>query len=172
MKRIIVLIAALSLLAVPVQAQGLLNKLKEKAGQAVGSKIGNALGIELPSEAYSEFPCDYPPMYNEEVVSELDLSKVPGDGRAWFPEFSVFGASHFDEIAAGKYIFASNEKGEVYQFSGGSWTRLSDERIKELGEMKTGAAAAKGQTWTSADGLRTVTFNSGGGGVAGSGALP
>lgn len=117
---------------------------------------------DILAEAYSEFPCEYPPMYNREVVREVDLSKVPGGGLAWFPEFSVFGSSHFDEIAAGKYIFASNDKGEVYQFSSGSWTRLSDSRIKELSEMKQGAAAASG-SWTSSDGLRTVTFNGEGG---------
>ncbi|MBQ9462808.1 MAG: hypothetical protein IJU68_04035 [Bacteroidales bacterium] len=120
---------------------------------------------DILAEAYSEFPCEYPPMYNEEIVRELDLSTVPGCGHAWFPEFSVFGSSHFDEIAAGKYIFASNECGEVYQFSGGSWTRLSDKRIKELGEMKQGAAASGG-SWTSQDGLRTVTFNGEGGYIA------
>jgi hypothetical protein len=117
---------------------------------------------DILSEAYSEFPSDYPPMYQEEVVRELSLSKVPGGGRAWFPEFSVFGSSHFDDIAAGKYIFASNEAGEVYQFSGGSWTRLSDKRIKELSEMKKDVTP-KGQTWTSGDGRRTVTFNAEGG---------
>ena len=120
---------------------------------------------DILAEAYSEFPSDYPPMYEEEVVRELLLSKVPGRAQAWFPEFSVFGSSHFDDIAAGKYIFASNEAGEVYQFSGGSWTRLSDKRIKELSEMKKGAAAAGG-SWTSRDGQRTVTFNGEGGYIA------
>ena len=116
-------------------------------------------------EAYSEFPCEYPPMYNEEVVRELPLSKVPGSyGSAWFPEFSVFGAAHFDEIAAGKYVFASSDEG-VFQFNGGVWTKLSDERLKELNEMKRGAAAA-GNSWTSRDGKRTVTFNGEGGYIA------
>ena len=116
-------------------------------------------------EAYSEFPCEYPPMYNEEVVRELPLSKVPGDyANAWFPEFSVFGAAHFDEIAAGKYLFASSSEG-VFQFNGGVWTKLSDERLKELNEMKQGAAAA-GNSWTSRDGKRTVTFNGEGGYIA------
>lgn len=116
-------------------------------------------------EAYSEFPCEYPPMYNEEVVRELPLSKVPGSyGHAWFPEFSVFGAAHFDEIAAGKYVFASSDEG-VFQFNGGVWTKLSDERLKELNEMKRGAAAA-GNSWTSRDGKRTVTFNGEGGYIA------
>ena len=117
---------------------------------------------DILEEAYSEFPSNYPPMYNQEVVRELNLSKVPGGGQAWFPEFSVFGAAHFEEIVAGKYIFASNENGEVYQFNAGSWTKLSDKRIKELSEMKRGAAA-EGASWTSRDGLRTVTFQGEGG---------
>lgn len=121
---------------------------------------------DILAEAYSEFPSNYPPMYNEEVIRELNLAKMPGgEGAAWFPEFSVFGSSHFDDIAAGKYIFASNSAGEVYQFSAGNWTKLSDKRIKELSEMKEGAAAAGG-SWTSRDGKRTVTFNGEGGYIA------
>ncbi len=120
---------------------------------------------DILAEAYNEFPCDYPPMYNEEVVRELQLSKVPGDdASAWFPEFSVFGAAHFDEIAAGKYVFASSSEG-VFQFNGGVWTKLSDERLKDLNEMKRGAAA-EGNSWTSSDGKRTVTFNGEGGYIA------
>ena len=118
---------------------------------------------DVLEEAYSEFPSDYPPMYNEEVVRELALSKVPGSSAcAWFPEFSVFGSSHFDEIAAGKYIFASNAEGEVYQFSGGSWTKLSDERVKELSEMKK-TVTPTGQNWKSQDGKREVVYNAEGG---------
>ena len=121
---------------------------------------------DVLEEAYSEFPCEYPPMYNEEIIREMPLSSVPGGtGHAWFPEFSVFGSSHFDEIAAGKYLFASNENGDVFQFSGGAWTKLSDKRIKELSEMKKGAAASGG-SWTSRDGKRKVTFNGEGGFIA------
>lgn len=120
-------------------------------------------GGDILEEAYSEFPSDYPPLYLEEVIRELPLSKVPGSqASAWFPEFSVFGAAHFDEIAAGKYLFASNAEGEVYQFNAGKWTLLSDKRIRELNEMKRGAAAT-GASWTSRDGLRTVTYNAEGG---------
>lgn len=121
---------------------------------------------DILAEAYSEFPSEYPPMYNEEVIRELNLGTVPGgEGMAWFPEFSVFGSSHFDDIAAGKYVFAANAAGEVYQFSGGSWTKLSDKRIKELSEMKKDVGAAGG-SWTSRDGQRTVTFNGEGGYIA------
>lgn len=121
---------------------------------------------DVLAEAYSEFPANYPPMYNEEVIRELPLSKVPGSNvQAWFPEFSVFGSAHFDDIKAGKFLFASNGDGEVYQFNSGSWTKLSDKRIKELSEMKQGAAAAGG-SWISQDGKRTVTFNGEGGYIA------
>lgn len=117
---------------------------------------------DILEEAYSEFPSNYPPMYKEEIVREVSLSAVPGGGNAWFPEFSVFGASHFDDIAAGKYIFASNTDGEVYQFSGGSWTKLSDQKVKELSAMKKTATPA-GQTFKSQDGRREVVFNAEGG---------
>lgn len=118
---------------------------------------------DLLEEAYSEFPSNYPPMYKEEIIREVSLSKVPGgSGTAWFPEFSVFGASHFDGIAAGKYIFASNENGEVFQFSSGVWTKLTPERIKELSEMKRDVTPAD-QTFTSRDGKRKVVFNANGG---------
>ena len=118
---------------------------------------------DILAEAYSDCPADYPPMYQEEVIREVSASSVPGSyAQAWFPEFSVFGASHFDDIAAGKYLFASNAEGEVYQFGGGSWTKLSDEKVKELGKMKYSYEIGN-QSWTSQDGLRKVVFNADGG---------
>ncbi|MBO4635468.1 MAG: hypothetical protein J5669_08880 [Bacteroidales bacterium] len=118
---------------------------------------------DILAEAYSECPAEYPPMYIEEVIREVPVSRVPGTyATGWFPEFSVFGASHFDEIAAGKYLFASNAEGEVYQFSGGSWTKLTNERVKELSAMKRDATPAD-QTFTSQDGKRKVVFNAYGG---------
>lgn len=114
---------------------------------------------DILAEAYSEFPSDYPPMYKEEIVREASLSAVPGEGvTSWFPEFSVFSAGQFTDIVAGKYIFASNSAGEVYQFSGGSWTRLSDQRLRELNNLKKTATPAS-KTWTSQDGKREVSFN-------------
>ena len=109
--------------------------------------------------AYSEFPSDYPPMYQEEVVREVSLGSVPGEAaHGWFPEFSVFSAAQFDDIVAGRYIFASNADGEVYQFNAGSWSKLSDDRLKELNNMKKTASPA-GQRWTSQDGKREVVYN-------------
>ena len=120
-------------------------------------------GGDILAEAYSQFPADYPPMYAEEVVREISLAGVPGGkGYGWWPEFSVFGAQHFDDIVAGKYIFASDEKGQIYQFGGGVWTPLSTARVKELNDMKKTLTPA-GQTWTSRDGARTVVFNAEGG---------
>lgn len=121
---------------------------------------------DILAEAYSEFPSNYPPMYKEEVIREVSVSGVPGTYAAgWFPEFSVFGASHFDDIAAGKYLFASNAEGEVYQFNGGVWTKLSDKRIKELSKMKYDYEIGN-QSWKSQDGKREVIFNADGGYIA------
>ena len=117
---------------------------------------------DILAEAYSDCPADYPPMYNEEIIREVPLDAVPGgEAYGWFPEFSVFGASHFDEIAAGKYLFASTDEG-VFQYNGGGWTKLSNERIKQLSEMKRDATPAD-QNFTSQDGLRKVVFNAAGG---------
>lgn len=117
---------------------------------------------DILAEAYSDCPADYPPMYNEEIIREVPLDAVPGgEAYGWFPEFSVFGASHFDEIAAGKYLFASTAEG-VFQYNGGRWTKLSNERIKQLSEMKRDATPAD-QSFTSQDGLRKVVFNAAGG---------
>lgn len=117
---------------------------------------------DILAEAYSDCPADYPPMYNEEIIREVPLDAVPGgEANGWFPEFSVFGASHFDEIAAGKYLFASTAEG-VFQYNSGRWTKLSNERIKQLSEMKRDATPAD-QNFTSQDGLRKVVFNAAGG---------
>lgn len=121
---------------------------------------------DILEEAYSEFPSNYPPMYDEEVIREVSLAGVPGTYAAgWFPEFSVFGASHFDDIAAGRYFFASNAEGEVYQFNAGSWSKLTNERLKELGKMKLDHETGN-QYWTSRDGKRKVMFNADGGFIA------
>ena len=50
MKRVLILIAMLSLAAAPVQAQGFLGKLKEKT-QNLGGKLGESLKGVLPEEA-------------------------------------------------------------------------------------------------------------------------
>ncbi|MBR5925061.1 MAG: hypothetical protein IKZ60_06305 [Bacteroidales bacterium] len=118
---------------------------------------------DILAEAYSECPAEYPPMYNQEVIREVPVSKVPGTYAAgWFPEFSVFGASHFDDIVAGKYFFASNAEGEVYQFNAGNWTKLTNEKVKELSKMKYDYEIGD-KSWTSQDGKRIVKFNAAGG---------
>ena len=114
---------------------------------------------DILAEAYSEFPSNYPKMYNEEVLREIKLQ----DGwMPWWPEFSVLGDAGFGDLSAGKYIFASDRSGTVYQFSNGSWNPLSAARVKELNDMKKTATPA-GQSWTSQDGKRLVIFNAEGG---------
>ena len=51
MKKLFVAIAALSLLCAPAQAQGFLNKLKEKAEQSIGGNLGNVLGTPTTESA-------------------------------------------------------------------------------------------------------------------------
>ncbi|MBP3203100.1 MAG: hypothetical protein J6M31_05790, partial [Bacteroidales bacterium] len=50
MKKLFIAIAALSLLCAPAQAQGFLNKLKEKAEKAAGGNIGNPFGVSSEEE--------------------------------------------------------------------------------------------------------------------------
>ena len=114
---------------------------------------------DILAEAYSEFPSNYPKMYNEEVLREIKLQ----DGwMPWWPEFSVLGDAGFADLQAGRYIFASDRNGTVYQFNNGSWSPLSAARVKELNDMKKTATPA-GQSWTSQDGKREVIFNAEGG---------
>ena len=114
---------------------------------------------DILAEAYSEFPSDYPKMYDEEVLREI---KLEHGWTPWWPEFSVFGASWFDDLVAGKCIYASDMTGTIRQFDNGSWSPLSAARVKELSELKKTATPA-GQTWTSQDGKREVIFNAEGG---------
>ncbi|MBR6280394.1 MAG: hypothetical protein IKR32_03730 [Bacteroidales bacterium] len=129
---------------------------------------------DILAEAYSEFPSNYPPMYKEEIVRQAPLNSVPGGSGGgsgtsgsgggsgsvspWFPEFTVLSTAQFDEIVAGNFIFASNGGGEVFQYTGGNWARLTKDRVKQLSEMKKSAGAAGGR-WTSKDGKREVVYN-------------
>ena len=47
MKKLIIALAALTLLCAPAGAQGFLNKLKEKASEAVGSVVSGAIGEKI-----------------------------------------------------------------------------------------------------------------------------
>ena len=51
MKKLFIAIAALSLLCAPAQAQGFLNKLKEKAEQSIGGNLGKVLGTPTTESA-------------------------------------------------------------------------------------------------------------------------
>ncbi len=113
---------------------------------------------DILAEAYSEFPCDYPPMYNEEVVRQVRLAS---NESAWWPEFYV--VSSLENILAGKNIFKAVETGngvQIYQFNAGSWSVVPDNFNQKAvaGESKPQSA-----TWTSKDGKRKASFNAEGG---------
>lgn len=115
---------------------------------------------DILAEAYSEFPCDYPPLYSRETVREVRLGV---DEYAWWPEFAVI--STINEIFDGKFIFkykndqAGGAPG-IYQFNGGSWTKMPDDYgTKPI----KGTAKPASATWTSHDGKRATSYNAEGG---------
>lgn len=121
---------------------------------------------DVLAEAYSEFPSDYPKMYKEEIVREINVSAAKvGCKRIhpWWPEFAVFGQADFDAIGAGKHIYSTAEDGKVYHFSGGSWSPVSDEELQKLNDKRKDASSPKSASWTSSDGKRKVFYNAEGG---------
>lgn len=113
---------------------------------------------DILAEAYSEFPCNYPPMYSEDVVKEIKLEE--GE-TPWWPEFFV--AVNLDEVLNGDFIFKEGPDGCVYQLNGTSWgvvpqQDLKDDKIKDK-VSKTPASAS----FKSSDGKREVIFNAEGG---------
>lgn len=113
---------------------------------------------DLLAEAYSDFPSEYPKMYQEEVVREVTL---PDGYIPWWPEFTVYGADDYDELMAGKSIFAMDRDGTVYQFNKGRWDRMSGAQLESFQNKKKTSAPAN-TSWTSSDGERTVYFNADG----------
>lgn len=115
---------------------------------------------DILAEAYSEFPCDYPPLYSRETVREVRLGV---DEYAWWPEFAVI--STINEIFDGKFIFKYKNDPDggapgIYQFSGGSWTKMPDDYgTKPI----KGTAKPASATWTSHDGKRATSYNAEGG---------
>ena len=141
---------------------------------------------DLLADAYSEFPSDYPKMYMEEPYIHIaPASEGPGGSgfgsdakyhvrfgrgmRYWFPEFMVCGSSLYDAMLNGEMIYAVDEDGRVYKFSGalgkgadGDWAPLSEDEVKRLAGRKSEVAPAS-RSWTSSDGKRTVYYNAEGG---------
>ena len=137
---------------------------------------------DILADAYSEFPADYPKMYQEEPYIHVGPGAAGpfGEGAKyhisygrgmsfWFPEFMVVGPAHYDAVLNGEMIYAQDENGKVYKFSGalgkgadGDWVPLSDKEVKELTDSKPEYAPTS-QSWTSSDGQRTVYYNAEGG---------
>ena len=115
---------------------------------------------DILAEAYSEFPSDYPPMWKEEVLNEVDL---PAGHGVWWPEFAVFGQGDFDAIASGKHIYSMDQDGVVTHYVNGSWVRVTDDEFKKLNGKRKDAGSPVSTTWTSADGQRKVYYNADGG---------
>ncbi|MBR4775760.1 MAG: hypothetical protein IK008_06650 [Bacteroidales bacterium] len=115
---------------------------------------------DILADAYSEFPSDYPPMWKEEIVNEVNL---PAGHGIWWPEFSVFGQADFDAIVSGKHIYSMDEDGVVTHYVNGSWIPVTNDEFKKLNGKKKDAGAPVSTTWTSSDGQRKVFYNADGG---------
>ena len=115
---------------------------------------------DILAEAYSEFPSDYPPMWKEEVVNEVNL---PAGHGVWWPEFAVFGQGDFDAIVSGKHIYSMDQDGVVTHYVNGSWVRVTDDEFKKLNGKRKDAGSPVSSSWTSSDGQRTVFYNADGG---------
>lgn len=109
---------------------------------------------DILAEAYSNFPCNYPVMYDEEVVREITLQE---NEYPWWPEFFV--ADRLEDILAGRNMFKEKD-GKVYQFNKGQWSLVPDDFGKDMVENTTKPASA---SWKSSDGKREVLFNAEGG---------
>ncbi|MBQ0025452.1 MAG: hypothetical protein KBT00_07010 [Bacteroidales bacterium] len=109
---------------------------------------------DILAEAYSNFPCNYPVMYNEEIVREITLQE---NEYPWWPEFFV--ADKLEDILAGKNMFKEKE-GKIYQFNKGQWNLVPDDFGKDMVENTTRPTSA---SWKSGDGKREVLFNAEGG---------
>lgn len=110
---------------------------------------------DVLAEAYSEFPCNYPAMYDTEVVRQLKLQ----DGeKAWWPEFYV--SSDLENVLAGKNIFKEGADGKVYQFNKGSWLPVPDDFEAQAAPKASKPVSA---SFKSSDGMREVSYNAEGG---------
>lgn len=109
---------------------------------------------DILAEAYSEFPDNYPHMYDEDVQREL---KLEPDERKWWPEFYV--STELDNVLSGKNMF-KEKNGEVYQFNGGSWTKVGKEIETTAAPQDKKPASA---SFVSSDGKREVIYNAEGG---------
>ncbi len=101
---------------------------------------------DILEEAYSEFPCNYPPMYKEEVIDHVC--------RIWWPEFYV--APTVDDILAKKYLYKIDDNGDLCEVKNGKLVKIGEDFYKKtLPTMKQAESAV----WKSSDGKREVIYN-------------
>ena len=91
MKRIAVLIAAISLLCAPAQAQGILGRIAGAAGKAVGNAVGNAVGKTVNEKVNEKVGEMVPDELKE--LGEMGKDFNPVTGEQAFPprRYSTFG---------------------------------------------------------------------------------
>lgn len=79
MKKLFIVIAALGLISAPAQAQGFLNKMKEKAEKAVGN-LGNVVPEGLPQGAANDDPYAVKAVTGEQALPAKRASTFGWDG--------------------------------------------------------------------------------------------
>lgn len=110
---------------------------------------------DVLSESFSSFPCNYPPMYSDNVARKVELKE--GE-YPWWPEFYV--SSDLDDIFNGKNIYKEGPDGCIYQSTGNGWSAVPENVVEE---MQTAQNTLQSASWTSSDGKRTVIYNANGG---------
>ncbi len=101
---------------------------------------------DILEDAYSEFPCNYPPMYKEEILDE--------QYNIWWPESYV--CSSIDDILAKNYLFKYDANGNLCEVKNGRLVKVGEDFYKKtLPTMKQPESAV----WKSADGKREVIYN-------------
>lgn len=101
---------------------------------------------DILEEAYSEFPCNYPPMYKEEILDEVY--------NIWWPEFYV--CPTVEEILAKNYLYKYDDNGNPCEVKNGKLVKIDEDFYKKTLPTKKQAESA---VWKSSDGKREVIYN-------------
>lgn len=102
---------------------------------------------DILEEAYSEFPCNYPPMYKEEVLEDALFN-------IWWPEFLVIPS--VQEILAKNYLYKYDDNGNPCEVKNGKLVKIDEDFYKKTLPTKKQAESA---VWKSSDGKREVIYN-------------
>ena len=109
---------------------------------------------DILEEAYSEFPCDYPPMYLEELKDELVLKE---NEHIWWPEHYALG--NINDILMRKFLFKAvygDGEYKIYQWEGADWKPVPDDFDETKFEKVEEPQSA---VWKSRDGKREIIYN-------------